>query len=60
MSKKGEATMKFNTFTFNLFALITYPFAAWLGVTGRVDWWIIVLILVANIEMSFTYKRKQK
>lgn len=36
----------------NPFAIIVTLLAIWLGVTGRVDWWIIVLIGLSHFEVN--------
>lgn len=40
--------------TVNWFFLVTTGVAIWLGVTGRVDWWIIILIALSLCKLNTT------
>ena len=41
------------TLTINLMIIVTIPLSLWLGFTGRVDWWVILLILLFDMKIPF-------
>jgi len=40
------------TITFNFFIVINTALAVWLGATGRVPWWTIVLIFMMEFKLE--------
>ena len=42
--------------TINWFFLVTVGVAIWLGATGRVDWWVIVLIGLSIFRLDTSIK----
>lgn len=44
-------------YTFNLLWIPEAIFMLWLGFTGRVDWWIILLVTVGQIEVNVTFRK---
>ena len=42
--------------TINFVAFLTTVLAIWLGVTGRVEWWVIILIGLSHSSLSITFK----
>ena len=45
--------MKKNLITsINLVSIVTIPLILWLGFTNRVDWWVILLIVLLNIKIE--------
>lgn len=49
--------MKVNEITIDLVAIVTCILALWLGVTGRVDWWIVILVFLLQSRLKFTIRR---
>jgi hypothetical protein len=45
------------TRTINLFYPIWLGYGVWLGVTGRADWYLLVLILTTGISVNYTWSR---
>lgn len=41
--------------TIDWFAFIWWPFAIWLCVTGRVDWWVLALVVTSHINIKQTF-----
>lgn len=46
------------TYTINILAPFTIGLSIWLGATGRVDWWIIVLIWSVSAQINLKFKRR--
>ena len=44
-------------YTVNIFSLISVPLTIYLGYTGKVDLWVIVLIITYGIKFNITWKR---
>lgn len=44
--------------TINWFAIISISYAIWAGVTGRISWWVIILVALASVEFKSTFTRK--
>jgi len=49
-------TMKY---TINLVHVVMMPLMVWLGVTNRVDWWVIILVFMSmcKLDISRTFTR---
>jgi hypothetical protein len=45
-----------NTITVNLLAPLLIAFSLWLGATGRVDWWVIILVAVSPLAMNAEFR----
>jgi hypothetical protein len=45
-------------FTFDWFGIVWWPLAIWLGCSGRVDWWVIVLVASSHISVKQTFGRR--
>jgi hypothetical protein len=43
---------------FNLVAPLTIAAAIWLGLSERVDWWVIALIGLSMAEVKFTWRAR--
>jgi len=41
---------------FNIFVFITYPIVLYLGFSGLVSWWVILVIFLYSIEVNVTFK----
>jgi hypothetical protein len=42
--------------TLNLMFLLTFPLCLFLGFTGRVDWWVILLIFLFSWDINYKIK----
>lgn len=60
LNETNKKRNKMPVYTVNLFFIISIPIALFLGFTGRVDWWTILLISLLNINITFQLKRKRK
>ena len=45
------------TYKFNLFTIPLILFALWLGSTGRVPWWTVILVGATQCKIELTIKR---
>ena len=45
-------------YKFNLIAPLTIAAAFWLGISGRVDWWVIALIGLSMAEVTHTWEKR--
>ena len=43
-------------FHLDLLMFVKLPLAIWLGVTGTVSWWVILLIFLMTCKLEFTWK----
>ena len=50
--------MRISELSINVLNFISYPFAFWLGITERVDWWVIVMVVFLSCELNATWKTK--
>jgi len=50
--------MRFNKITINFFAIVGYPLGIYLCYSGRVSWWVLLLIALLTWEFTYTWKRK--
>ena len=41
--------------TLNLAIIVIAPLSIWLGLTGRVSWWIIVLIFISCFRVDWEW-----
>jgi len=41
--------------TINWFIVIALPYSLWVGITGRVDWWTIILIYLLTIKINSSF-----
>jgi hypothetical protein len=52
----------FKWFTFkrevDLIAFIWYPLGLWLGFTGRVSWWVLLMFFLALLEFKIIWKKR--
>ena len=40
----------------NWFVLVTIPVSLWLGLTGRIDWWIIIFVWLMHISINMKWE----
>lgn len=42
----------------NLLSIIILPISIWFGITGKVDWWTIILIWLCACNITLKFKNK--
>lgn len=42
----------------NIFSVLLIPYILWVGFTGRVDWWTIILVMLASVEVLVEIKSR--
>ena len=50
--------MRVKTITIDLMAIATCGIAFWAGFTGRVGWWVVILILLSMSHLELTFPRR--
>ncbi len=50
--------MKPDTYTINLLKPVLVAFALYVGITGRVSWWVIGLVFMSECSANITLKRR--
>ncbi len=45
--------------TINLITFFAIPLALWLGVTGKVDWWVLIMIWVSHLCIALTFEKRR-
>ena len=48
--------MRSRTISINWVAFVTCGLSIWLGVTGRVSWWVVALIWLAGTKLKQTFR----
>jgi len=43
--------------TFNLFTLVSYPVGIYLCHTGKVSWWVLLIVILFSFEFNITRRR---
>ena len=47
--------MKIERITIDLMEIVTLATAILLGITGRVDWWIVLLVFLSQIHLPICF-----